>query len=64
MTNADGFVIPKPEVQWNEEDEKKYSYDWKARNMLITALGFPIVLVLKLCGTHCKLPMREPVMSN
>ena len=27
MTNADGFVIPKPEAQWNEEDEKKYNYD-------------------------------------
>ena len=39
MTNADGFVIPKPEAQWNEEDEKKYSYDWKARNMIIAALG-------------------------
>ncbi|XP_050915082.1 uncharacterized protein LOC127130047 [Lathyrus oleraceus] len=39
MTNADGFVVPKPEAQWNEEDEKKYSYDYKARNMLIAALG-------------------------
>ncbi|XP_050906526.1 uncharacterized protein LOC127120164 [Lathyrus oleraceus] len=39
MTNADGFVIPKPEAQWNEEDEKKYSYDWKSINILITALG-------------------------
>ena len=39
MTNADGVVIPKPEAQWNEEDEKKYRYDWKAKNILIDALG-------------------------
>ncbi|XP_050918770.1 uncharacterized protein LOC127136225 [Lathyrus oleraceus] len=38
MTNANGFVVPKPEAKWNEEDEKKYNYDWKARNVLIAAL--------------------------
>ena len=39
MTNVNGVVVPKPEAQWNEEDEKMYSYDWKARNMIIAALG-------------------------
>jgi hypothetical protein len=31
--------IPKPEAQWNEEDKKKYRYNWKARYMLISTLG-------------------------
>src|SRR3954470_2341235 len=39
MTNEAGAVIPKPEDTWNAEDEKKYAYDWKARNILISALG-------------------------
>ncbi|XP_058785733.1 uncharacterized protein LOC131660504 [Vicia villosa] len=39
MTNADGVVLPKPEAQWNAEDEKKWLYDWKARNVLISSLG-------------------------
>jgi hypothetical protein len=39
VTNADGIVIPKPEAHWNEEDEKKYNYDWKVRNIIIAALG-------------------------
>src|SRR4051812_39401699 len=39
MTNAAGAVVPKPEDTWNAEDEKKYAYDWKARNILISALG-------------------------
>ena len=39
MTNEDGVVVPKSEAQWNEEDEKKQSSDWKVRNILISALG-------------------------
>lgn len=39
MTNVEGATIPKPEVQWNTKDEKKWYCDWKARNILISALG-------------------------
>ncbi|XP_058721912.1 uncharacterized protein LOC131593431 [Vicia villosa] len=39
MTNAAGAVVPKPENTWDAEDEKRYAYDWKARNILISALG-------------------------
>ena len=39
MTNEDNITILKPEALWDEEDEKKYSYDWKGRNMLIASLG-------------------------
>lgn len=39
MTDEEGVTIPKPEAQWNENDEKDHTYDWKARNMLIAALG-------------------------
>src|SRR4051812_6657831 len=39
MTNEAGAIIPKPETSWKADDEKKYGYDWKARNILISALG-------------------------
>lgn len=39
MTNAEGDIVPKLEAQWTAEDEKKWSYDWKARNILIPTLG-------------------------
>lgn len=39
MTNADGVVALKPEAQWNANDKNKYSYDWDARNILISTLG-------------------------
>lgn len=39
MINADGVVVPISEAQWNAKDEKKSSYDWKARNILISVLG-------------------------
>lgn len=39
MTNVEGATIPKSEAQWNAENEKKWYYDWKASNILITALG-------------------------
>lgn len=38
MTNVDGGVVPNSEAQWNEDDEKKYSCDWKVRNILISVL--------------------------
>lgn len=38
MPNADDVVVPKSEAQWNMEDEKKWSCDWKARNILISTL--------------------------
>lgn len=39
MANAEGDIVLKPEAQWIAEDEKKWSYDWKAQNILISALG-------------------------
>ncbi|XP_050908751.1 uncharacterized protein LOC127122457 [Lathyrus oleraceus] len=39
MTNAEGNIIPKPEAQWTADDEKKWAYDWKAQNILISVLG-------------------------
>ena len=39
MRNDAGAIVPKPEDQWNEMDEKKWSCDWRGRNMIISALG-------------------------
>lgn len=39
MTNVDGFVVPKPEVQWTIDDKKKWSHDWKEMIILISSLG-------------------------
>ena len=39
MTNAAGAIVPKPEDSWDEKDEKKWSSDWRGRNMIISALG-------------------------
>lgn len=39
MANAEGDIVPKPEAQWTAKDEKKWSYDWKARNILISTVG-------------------------
>lgn len=39
MTNVDGIVVPKPEAQWDANDEKKWSCVWKSRNILISSLG-------------------------
>jgi hypothetical protein len=38
MNNMEGNIVPKPEAQWTADDEKKWVYDWKARNILISAL--------------------------
>ena len=39
MRNDAGAIVPKPEDQWNEMDEKKWSCDWRGRNMIISTLG-------------------------
>lgn len=39
MTNENGFVVPKSKLQWDANDEKKWVYDWKIRNILISSLG-------------------------
>ena len=51
MTNEDNITIPKPEALWDEEDEKKYSYDWKGRNMLIASLGVDEYFRVSHCAT-------------
>ena len=39
MASAYGVVVPKLEAQWNADDEKKHSCDWKLSNILISTLG-------------------------
>ena len=39
MSNDPGAIVPKPEDQRNEMDEKKWLCDWRSRNMIISALG-------------------------
>ena len=39
MMNDVGEIVPKPEDQWNEIDENKWSCDWRGGNMIISALG-------------------------
>ncbi|XP_050909219.1 uncharacterized protein LOC127122993 [Lathyrus oleraceus] len=39
MTNGEGVLVPEPENQWNDNDKKLWSHDWKAQNILISALG-------------------------
>lgn len=38
MTKAYGVVVSKLEAQWEENDEKKCSYDWKAKSILTSSL--------------------------
>ena len=49
-TNA-GAVVPKPKAQWDEKDEKNYDYDWKAKNILISALGVDDYFLVSHCAT-------------
>lgn len=49
MTNVDGVIVPKPEAQWNMDDEKKWLCDWKARNIIIFSLGVDEYY----CVFHC-----------
>src|ERR1044072_9236651 len=51
MQTAVGITVPKPEAQWDEKDEKNSAYDWKARNMLIAALGFDDYFQVSHCAT-------------
>lgn len=39
MTNCEVIVVSKPEAQWNNNDRKLGSHDWKTQNILIFALG-------------------------
>ena len=32
---VDGVTVPKPKNLWDEKDEKKWSCDWKAKNIII-----------------------------
>lgn len=38
MPNGEGVIVPKSEGQWNDIDRKLWSHDWKAKNILISAL--------------------------
>ena len=49
MRNDAGAIVPKPEDQWNEMDEKKWSCDWRGRNMIISALGVDEYYRVSLC---------------
>jgi hypothetical protein len=37
-TNVVGVEVLKPENEWTSDDENKMAYDWKERNILISAL--------------------------
>lgn len=51
MINAYGVVVPKPEAQWNVDDEKKWSRDWKVRNIIIFALEIDEYYHVSYCTT-------------
>ncbi|MCH95995.1 zinc knuckle family protein, partial [Trifolium medium] len=51
MTNAAGVEVLKPENEWTSEEEKKVAYDWKARNILISALGMEEYYRVSHCTT-------------
>jgi hypothetical protein len=38
-TDANGIVTLKPKNKWTTDEERKWSYDLKARNILISSLG-------------------------
>ncbi|XP_050888680.1 uncharacterized protein LOC127093820 [Lathyrus oleraceus] len=50
MTNGKGVIVPKLENQWNDNDKKLWSHDWKAQNILISALG----VYDYYCVSHCE----------
>ena len=39
MDNEEGVTIPKLEAEWVAKDWKLWSHDWKAKNILTSALG-------------------------
>ena len=51
MTDASGATIPKPEALLEKDDEKNYSYDWRAKNMLISSLGVDEYFRVSHCAT-------------
>jgi hypothetical protein len=38
MTNDEGIVIPKIGKSMDSDDENKFNYDWKAKNIRISSL--------------------------
>ncbi|XP_058733831.1 uncharacterized protein LOC131605501 [Vicia villosa] len=51
MISDNGIVIPKTEAQWDDNDYKKLGYNWKAQNILISALGVDEFYRVSLCET-------------
>jgi hypothetical protein len=51
MINNEGVEVPKPKSHWTTDDEKKWNYDWKAKNILIYSLGVDMYC----CISHCNL---------
>ena len=43
--------MPKPENLWDENDNKKWSCDWKAKNIIICALGVDKFYRISHCQT-------------
>lgn len=39
VTNYESVIIPKSKGQWNNNDRKLWSHDWKTQNILIYVLG-------------------------
>lgn len=50
MINGEGVIVPKPEAQWDDNDKKSWSHDWKTQNILISALDVDEYY----CVSHCE----------
>ncbi|XP_050878341.1 uncharacterized protein LOC127082159 [Lathyrus oleraceus] len=51
MTNGEGVTIPKSESQWDDNDRKLWSHDWKAQSILISVLGVDEYYRVSYCET-------------
>ncbi|XP_050889936.1 uncharacterized protein LOC127095266 [Lathyrus oleraceus] len=51
MSNTKDNIVPKPEAQWTADDEKKWAYDWRARNILISAFRVDEYYTVSHCTT-------------
>lgn len=51
MTGGNGFIIPKSKAQWDDNDHKKWGYDWKAQNIIISILGVDELYRVSHCET-------------
>lgn len=51
MTNNNGFITPKPKVQWYDNYHKKLGYDLKPKSILISALDVDEYY----CVSHCEI---------